>query len=112
MDNELSSDTTTLRTPANIAGVYMNEKIENIIPAQKVKIKRERKKNAFSSMSTSMLVSAAYDSQEKIAVLKFYEPKTQKIILWKDESDHWPYCYSKLNLEELDFLNERTDVIK
>jgi len=64
------------------------------------------------SMPPSMLVSAAYDSQKKSAVLKFYDPKSQKIILWTDETNHKPYCYSKLNPEELDFLNERTDVIK
>ena len=64
------------------------------------------------SMPPSMLVSAAYDSQKKSAVLKFYDPESQKIILWADEINHKPYCYSKLNLEELDFLNERTDVIK
>ncbi len=49
------------------------------------------------SMPPSMLVSAAYDSQKKSAVLKFYDPKSQKIILWADETNHKPYCYSKLN---------------
>ena len=55
------------------------------------------------SMPPSMLVSATYDNQKKSAVLKFYESKTQKIILWTDETGHKPYCYSKLNPEELDF---------
>jgi DNA polymerase I len=61
------------------------------------------------SIPPSLLVSAVYDNQKKSAVLKFYEPKTRKIILWKDETGHKPYCYSKLNPEELDFLNERED---
>jgi DNA polymerase I len=64
------------------------------------------------SMPPSMLVSATYNNQKKVAVLKFYEPKSQKIILWEDETNHKPYCYSKLNLDELEFLNERDDVIK
>jgi len=64
------------------------------------------------SMPPSMLVSATYNNQKKAAVLKFYEPKSQKIILWDDETNHKPYCYSKLNAEELEFLNERTDIIK
>jgi len=64
------------------------------------------------SIPPSLLVSAIYDGQKKSAVLKFYEPKTRKIILWKDETGHKPYCYSKLNPEELDFLNERDDVLK
>jgi len=64
------------------------------------------------SMPPSLLVSATYNNRKKVAVLKFYEPKSQKIILWEDETNHKPYCYSKLSPEELDFLNERQDVIK
>ena len=65
-----------------------------------------------SSMPTSLLISATYDSQKNAAVLKFYEPKSQKIILWSDKTNHKPYCYSKLNPEELDFLSDRDDVLK
>ncbi len=64
------------------------------------------------SMPPSLLVSATYNNRKKAAILKFYEPKSQEIILWEDETNHKPYCYSKLNPEELDFLNERSDVIK
>ena len=64
------------------------------------------------SMPPSLLVSATYNSQKKAAVLKFYEPKSQEIKLWTDDTNHKPYCYSKLNPEELEFLNERADVIK
>jgi len=64
------------------------------------------------SLPPSLLVSAVYDNKKKIAVLKFYEPKSEKIILWPDQTNHKPYCYSKLNPEELEFLNERDDVIK
>ena len=64
------------------------------------------------SIPTSLLISATYDNQKNAAVLKFYEPKSEKIILWTDETGHKPYCYSKLDPEELDFLSERDDVIK
>jgi len=64
------------------------------------------------TMQPSMLVSATYDGKKRSAVLKFYEPKSQKLILWADETNHKPYCYSKLNAEELSFLNERPDVIE
>ena len=60
----------------------------------------------------SLLVSATYDNQKKAAVLKFYEPKSQKIILWTDETGHKPYCYSKLEPDELGFLSDREDVLK
>ncbi|MBA4447756.1 MAG: DNA-directed DNA polymerase I [Nitrosopumilaceae archaeon] len=63
-------------------------------------------------MLPSMLVSATYDGPSKSAILKFYEPTQQKLFLWKDEIGHKPYCYSKLSPDELDFLQEREDVIE
>jgi len=71
---------------------------------------KETKKN--SSMPPSMLVSAAYDNITRTPVLKFYEPESQKLILWHDETGHKPYCYSRLSPDELDFLQERDDVLE
>jgi len=48
------------------------------------------------SMPPSLLVSATYNNQKKAAVLKFYEPKSQKIILWEDETNHKPYCFKQI----------------
>ena len=64
------------------------------------------------NIPSSLLISATYNSQQKKAVLKFYEPKSGKIFLWNDKTGHKPYCYSKLSVEELDFLSERQDVIE
>lgn len=64
------------------------------------------------SMPPSMLVSAAYDNNSRSAVLKFYEPKSQKLFLWKDETGHKPYCYSRLAPDELEFLQERDDILE
>lgn len=64
------------------------------------------------TMPPSLLVSATYDGQKKSAILKFYEPKSQKILLWTDNTGHKPYCYSRLEPEELRFLSDRKDVIK
>jgi DNA polymerase, archaea type len=64
------------------------------------------------TMLPSMLVSATYDNISKSAVLKFYEPKSKELILWHDETNHKPYCYSRLSPDELDFLQERTDVLE
>ena len=73
-----------------------------------VKVNTEK----ISSMPPSMLVSATYDGTSRSAVLKFYDPESQKLILWLDETGHKPYCYSKLELDELDFLQEREDILK
>lgn len=63
------------------------------------------------SMQSAMLLSATYDGSTKSATLKFYEPTSKKLILWKDEINHKPYCYSKLTPEELEFLKQRDDVL-
>src|SRR5574337_1302806 len=64
------------------------------------------------TMPPALLVSAAYDGLKKCAVLKFYDPKSQTLKLWYDNTGHKPYCYSKLDPEELKFLSDRTDVLK
>ncbi|QLH11094.1 DNA-directed DNA polymerase I [Nitrosarchaeum sp. AC2] len=64
------------------------------------------------TMPPSMLVSATYDNITRSAVLKFYEPTSQKLILWNDETGHKPYCYSRLTPDELDFLQERDDILE
>ena len=63
-------------------------------------------------MPPSMLVSATYDNNSKSAILKFYEPESQKLFLWQDETGHKPYCYSRLAPDELDFLQEREDILE
>ncbi len=72
--------------------------------------------NAIEEVTTTMppalLVSAAYDGLKKCAWLKFYEPKSQTLKIWFDNTGHKPYCYSKLDPEELKFLSSRTDVLK
>ncbi|MGI0058364.1 MAG: DNA-directed DNA polymerase I [Nitrosotalea sp.] len=64
------------------------------------------------TMSPALLVSAAYDGLKKCALLKFYEPQSQTLKIWFDNTGHKPYCYSKLDPEELKFLSSRTDVLK
>ncbi len=64
------------------------------------------------TMPPALLVSAAYDGLKKCAVLKFYEPQSQTLKLWFDNTGHKPYCYSKLDPTELEFLSSRTDVVK
>ena len=64
------------------------------------------------TMPPALLVSAAYDGLKKCAVLKYYEPKSQTLKLWFDNTGHKPYCYSKLDPTELEFLSSRTDIVK
>jgi len=64
------------------------------------------------TIPASMLVSAAYDGDAEKVVLKFYDPRTQKINLWIDNTGHKPYCYSKASIQDLSILNDRKDIIE
>src|SRR3989454_6465301 len=59
-----------------------------------------------------MLISATYDGDLRVAVLKFYEPKTGQMRLWRDNTGHKPYCYTKLERQELEVVGRRNDVLR
>ena len=68
--------------------------------------------NKTENMPYGLLISAAYNSQKNAAILKFYEPVSQRIFLWADKSGHKPYCYSKLSPDDIPTeISERDDVI-
>jgi len=70
-------------------------------------------KNETENMPYGLLISATYNSQKNAAVLKFYEPTSQRIFLWADKLGHRPYCYSKLSPDEIPTeISERDDVIE
>ncbi len=62
-------------------------------------------------LDEGLLVSATYDGEKKVAALKFYDPKRDRVWLWYDNSGHKPYCYTKLPLEELEEIRARKDII-
>ncbi|MGH9879586.1 MAG: 3'-5' exonuclease, partial [Nitrososphaerales archaeon] len=70
---------------------------------------REQSKDT-TSLEPSLLVSATYDGERKVALLKFYHPVSQRIYLWSDNTGHKPYCYTKLMPEELPNLKDRKDI--
>ncbi len=45
-----------------------------------------------SELEEGLLVSATYDGDKRVAVLKFYDPKRDRVWLWEDKSGHKPYC--------------------
>ena len=70
-------------------------------------------KTEMENMPYGLLISATYNSQKNAAVLKFYDPTSQRIFLWADKSGHKPYCYSKLSPDEIPTeISERDDVIE
>ena len=72
----------------------------------------QQEENKTENMPYGLLISATYNSQKNAAILKFYEPISQRIFLWADKSGHKPYCYSKLSPDEIPTeISERDDVI-
>ena len=61
-------------------------------------------------LDPSLLVSATYDGEKRRAVLKFYNPAKQRIYLWYDNTGHKPYCYTKVQPDELPVSKDRKDI--
>jgi len=73
----------------------------------------QHQQNKTENMPYGLLISATYNIQKQAAILKFYEPVSQRIFLWADKSGHRPYCYSKLSPDEIPTeIFERDDVIE
>ncbi|MEM3745009.1 MAG: DNA-directed DNA polymerase I [Candidatus Bathyarchaeia archaeon] len=56
------------------------------------------------NLPPSYLVSAGYDGSRKVAYLKLYEPISQRIYLWYDNTGHKPYLLTNIPVEELEKL--------
>ncbi|MGD1055482.1 MAG: DNA-directed DNA polymerase I [Nitrososphaerales archaeon] len=63
-------------------------------------------------LGDSLLASAVYDGDSRLAVLKFYDQRAGRFWLWRDNTGHRPYCYTRLGLEELVEVKMRKDVIE
>ncbi len=59
-------------------------------------------------LPVSYLVSITYDGKKQLASLKLYEPISQKIYFWNDNTGHKPYCYTSLTPSELQRLSRLT----
>jgi len=71
----------------------------------------QQEEHKVEKMSYGLLISAAYRNQK--AVLKFYDPESERIFLWTDMTGHKPYCYTKLAPEDIpNEIAERDDVIE
>jgi DNA polymerase elongation subunit (family B) len=64
-------------------------------------------------LDSSLLISATYDGERRVAVLKFYDPEKRRVFLWQDNSKHKPYAFSKETPEALrETLGKRNDILE
>src|SRR5438105_13081608 len=52
-------------------------------------------------LAESYFVGASYDGERRSVYLKLYEPKSQKIHFWYDNTGHTPHCLCKESPEVL-----------
>jgi DNA polymerase elongation subunit (family B) len=64
-----------------------------------------------SELEEGMLVSAVYDGDKRLAVLKFYDAQRDRVVRWEDNTGHKPYCYTKWPMDRLGPIRARKDVI-
>ncbi|MDG6926093.1 MAG: DNA-directed DNA polymerase I [Nitrososphaerota archaeon] len=62
-------------------------------------------------LDEGLLVSATYDGDKRLAVLKFYDPKRETVLRWEDNTGHRPYCYTKWEMDRLAPVRSRKDVV-
>ncbi len=53
------------------------------------------------NLAGSYFIGAGYDGERRLVFLKLYEPETQKVHFWFDNTGHLPYCYSKTPIADL-----------
>jgi DNA polymerase, archaea type len=53
------------------------------------------------NLPASFFVSAFYDGRKKKAVIKLYEPVSEQIYFWYDNTDHKPYCLTNMTETQL-----------
>ena len=78
----------------------------SVIIAKSKEVKKEKKLQIFppiapQNLPPSYFVSASYDGRKKKVIIKLYEPESEQIYFWYDNTNHKPYCLTNLTLEKL-----------
>ena len=60
------------------------------------------------NLSASYFISASYDGRQKKAIIKLYEPESEQIYFWYDNTGHKPYCLTNLSLDKLEKFDRIT----
>jgi DNA polymerase, archaea type len=78
-------------------------------PRQDPKAQLYFRPNAPQDLTESYFVGTGYDGEKRVVYLKLYEPKSQKIHVWYDNTGHVPYCLSK---EPIASLQKNQAIVK
>ncbi|HDO41854.1 MAG TPA: hypothetical protein ENH03_03025, partial [Candidatus Bathyarchaeota archaeon] len=79
-----------------------NEKTEEI--GESLEEEQAEERIIPENLPPSYFVSAGYDGRKGLAYLKLYEPVSQRIYFWYDNTGHKPYLLTNIPPEELEKL--------
>lgn len=60
------------------------------------------------NLPPSYFVSAFYDGRQRKAVIKLYEPQSEELYFWYDNTGHKPYCLTNLSQYDLEKIERLT----
>ena len=58
-------------------------------------------KAPLTTKESDYLLSVEYDGKNSCAAARFYDPRKHSIYFWYDNSEHRPYCFSNIPIDEL-----------
>ena len=79
----------------------VSKRVDPVALSDNEEVSAPRGRLAPDDLPLSYLLSAGYDGKAEKAFLRLYEPGSQQIYLWYDNTGHLSYCISKLTPEEL-----------
>ncbi len=85
--------------------------MQSLAPSKELAARLSELTRPVTELDESLLASATYDGELRLAVLKFYDQKTGRFWLWRDNTGHKPYCYTRLGADELVEIRTRKDVV-
>lgn len=86
--------------------------MQALVGRQELASKLEELTRPVTDLDEGLLASATYDGDLRLAILKFYDAGRRRFWLWRDNTGHRPYCYTKLPMDELADVRSRKDVVE
>jgi len=106
LDDYSKTLTTQIAKPTETAPLKQNAYFQDQMEIEKERIKKRFE--APENLPPSYFVSAAYDGRKSAAYIKLYEPISEQIFFWHDNTGHKPYLLTNLSPIELEKIHRLT----
>ncbi|MEM2103196.1 MAG: 3'-5' exonuclease, partial [Candidatus Bathyarchaeia archaeon] len=106
LDDYSKTQTRQLAKPTETEPLKQNTSFQAQMEIEKERIKKRFE--APENLPPSYFVSAAYDGRKGAAYVKLYEPISEQIFFWHDNTGHKPYLLTNLSPIELEKIHRLT----